>query len=293
MRSHIVLGLLVAMFVVGTTSTALADPWARGERGRQGASAAAGNSGGSASPGEDAGTSSSLRTGGSDGVGVPVSRTIPCDYDLLPPGDPVRPEAGAGQVHVRVQCEGASQPWWALAPDPAIAAAGGGAAPPVVIDPVVLMQEARSQLVLPAPAVGMSPQPPVMQIAQLESWLWIDRSQWVVYSATASAGAVSATVSAVPVRVVWDMGNGDQVVCDGPGTVYEERWADAPHMSDCQYTYRHSSAGQPDESFLVTTTVVWELSWSATGAPGGGPLGPVPMATVTPVRVGELQALIQ
>lgn len=43
----------------------------------------------------------------------------------------------------------------------------------------------------------------------------------------------------------------------------------------------------------MTVTVDWQLSWTAAGAPGGGSLGAVPMSTTQPVRVAEVQALVQ
>ncbi|HSK95149.1 MAG TPA: hypothetical protein VK891_00905 [Euzebyales bacterium] len=124
-------------------------------------------------------------------------------------------------------------------------------------------------------------------------WLWIDADQWEPLRTSATAGPVTSTVTATPTRVTWDMGNGDEVACDGPGRPYHERYAEQPEATDCSYTYRLSSAGQPDEAYRVTATVHWELTWDTSGATGGGSLGSVPMSTTWPARVAQIQALVQ
>jgi hypothetical protein len=167
----------------------------------------------------------------------------------------------------------------------------GGAPASIVADPRVLAERAAAVLNLPAPAMRMSPAHD--QVVQLPSWLWISAEQWEPRRASAAAGPVTSTVTATPVRVTWDMGNGDLVQCDGPGTPYREKYAQQPDTTDCRYTYRHSSAGQPDEAYEVTATVDWELTWAVTGAAGGGTLGSVPMSATRAVRVTEIQALVQ
>lgn len=167
--------------------------------------------------------------------------------------------------------------------------AGGGPAP-VVVHPLELAERAADELVLAEPVVRFNPAGD--QIVRVPSWLWVEGG-WAEQSASASAGPVTSTVIAVPQRVRWSMGNGDQVVCEGPGRPYEPRFAETPEATDCKYTYRNSSAGQSGDAYQVTATVEWSLTWAATGAPGGGDLGVVEMTTAVPVRVSELQALVQ
>lgn len=88
------------------------------------------------------------------------------------------------------------------------------------------------------------------------------------------------------------MGNGDRVVCQGPGTRYDPRVHKAESPSpDCGYVYRDSSYGEPRGVFKVTARAVWQVSWSAVGAPGGGPLGEMTTSSTVPVTVYEIQAL--
>jgi hypothetical protein len=164
------------------------------------------------------------------------------------------------------------------------------ATPSFVVSSATLAQFALADLSLPSPVIGMSPDGD--QITQLASWMWIDRAQWNPRDRTATAGPVSATVTASPVRVEWNMGNGDAVTCDGPGRIYQERFAGQPEATDCRYTYRHSSAGQPGTAYDVTATVVWRARWSGSDG-ASGDLGELTSQTTQPVRVAEVQALVQ
>ena len=184
-------------------------------------------------------------------------------------------------------CPDQGQPVTVTVPTPSDEAPPG----PPPVDPYALALKAASELVLPTPQVRLNPA--ADQIVQLPSWLWLEPGQWVQRSASASAGPVTATVTAVPLWVRWEMGTGDVVLCEGPGRVYEPRFADVPEATDCKYTYRHSSAGQPGDAYSMTVTVEWDLTWIATGAPGRGSLGTVAVPTTLPVRVAELQALVQ
>lgn len=162
-------------------------------------------------------------------------------------------------------------------------------APPV--DPTVLRDEAIDRLALPQPSVAMNPSGD--QVVHVASWLWIDGAIWQPHTESVSAGGVTTTVTASPQRVVWDLGNGDTVVCDGPGVPYDTSRPAGEQSTDCSYTYRHTSAGQPDDAFQVTATVQWQVSWSVTGAPGGGALPALFTSSPVAVPVAEMQALNQ
>lgn len=164
-------------------------------------------------------------------------------------------------------------------------AAPGGPA----VDPEVLAEQAVSQLDVTPPVIELSPKAEINQVTQLATWMWV--TNWAPDSATASVPGVSATVTASPRSVTWDMGNGDQVVCDGPGTPYDfERPAEG-QSSDCSYTYRHSSTTQPGGVYQVSATMSYDVSWSAAGAAGGGSLPAVAQTTTLPVRVIEIQVV--
>jgi hypothetical protein len=154
----------------------------------------------------------------------------------------------------------------------------------VQVDPAVVAQQAVRQLAFGSPTIEMAPPDGDPQLVGVATWLWIDQGAWRTLTATATAGTVTATATASPSKVVWDMGDGNEVTCDGPGTPY--RSSDPNGTTDCSYTW--SEPG----SYQVTATVYWSVTWTAVGAPGGGNLGlhAGPAAQVV-VQVTESQAI--
>jgi hypothetical protein len=86
----------------------------------------------------------------------------------------------------------------------------------------------------------------------------------------------------MPIKVVWNMGDGGQVTCDGPGIPWNN--ADPNGTTDCSYTYK--TAG----SFMATVTVFFGASWSASNGTAGR-LGAVNGQATFPVQVDEIQAV--
>lgn len=164
-------------------------------------------------------------------------------------------------------------------------------AEPPTIDPAVLAQQALDRTPIPTPAIRLNPPQGEEQVVNVPTWMWLDESAWQAVSASASAGAVSVTTTATPATVEWAMGNGDVVVCGGPGTPYDASRPASEQHSDCTYTYRRSSAGQPAGAFTVTVTTTWTVSWTVAGAPGGGSLGIASRTSSSSVRVAEIQAV--
>jgi hypothetical protein len=164
------------------------------------------------------------------------------------------------------------------------------------IDPRDLAWMARSRLPLPLPDFAFSPplrSPDDFLLVQLPTWIWVEN--WANESRTASAGGVTATVTARPVRQVWDFtpNRSDPETeggCPGPGTPYDSSKPPDGQSTQCKFTFRQSSAGEPGAAYEGHLTVIYEVSWTSNiGA--GGSLGTVARTSVVPVRVGEQQAL--
>jgi hypothetical protein len=154
----------------------------------------------------------------------------------------------------------------------------------VQVSPAVVGQEAVKQLAFGSPSIEMAPPDGSPQLVGVATWLWIDPGAWRPLTATANAGTVTATATATPSEVVWDMGDGHTVTCDGPGTPYSASTPNA--ASDCSYTWTEPG------SYQVTATVYWSVTWTAAGAPGGGNLGlQAGPAAEVPVVVTESQAI--
>src|SRR5207248_3268020 len=159
---------------------------------------------------------------------------------------------------------------------------------PPVVAPEVLARQARSTLALPDVAIRVNPAGD--QLVGLPTWLSLDPTSWRPQSATASVPGVSVTATATPTQAVWSMGDGESVVCHGPGTPWASGTDPMAASPDCGYTYRRSSAGAPGGAYAVSVTISWSVTWA-----GAGQGGTIPGLTTTgavPVRVAESQAVI-
>lgn len=185
-----------------------------------------------------------------------------------------------------------------ISSDPTTWAPGAEGEPPApVIDPAVLAGAARSRLTFPAPVPRTSPDLEGGTFAQLPTAFWVEG--WGASSASASAGPVTATVTATPVSQQWTIRDAvrraeDSVVCDGPGAPAVDGQAGA-----CGWTPSHSSAGQQtrggsagEPCFPTTVTVTWDVGWQANVPGAGGPLGQGTSSTDTCLVVAELQAVV-
>ena len=165
------------------------------------------------------------------------------------------------------------------------------------VSPGTLAQRAVNQLRLPAPTVGLNPSP--RALVNLPEWFWVPRSSWATLQQRTQAGPVWAVVTARPSSTTWDPGDGSApFTCAGAGTAYvKSESADAQH-TDCSYTYRRSSADQPqsgpdpnDRFFTVTVTTTWSVTWTGAGGTGGT-LPVMTRSTTFPLAVAERDAVV-
>jgi hypothetical protein len=152
-------------------------------------------------------------------------------------------------------------------------------------DPESAARRALQYTSLPEPAIGMSPPADRGAVVNVPLWLWVNSQAWNPTVATATIDGVTVTTMARPDRVVWNLGNGDEVVCDGPGTPYDPARPEADQHSDCTYLFRQAG------TFTITATLEWHVTWTAVGVAGGGDLGVVRRSASATVAVSEIQAL--
>jgi len=177
--------------------------------------------------------------------------------------------------------------------------AGAGGVPPTAPGTVAaLAVEARSRLTLPLPAPFLRP---LVRFADggsggltgTPTWLWIDPAHWSPTGAPlvreARAGALSAVVSAAPVRMVWRTGDGATVTCRTAGTPLVDARRGPAGSPDCGHTYRRTSAAQPGGRYRMTIGVVWAVTWA--GSDGSrGALAPLVVTTARAYTVREGRA---
>jgi hypothetical protein len=151
---------------------------------------------------------------------------------------------------------------------------------------LAVMARAELDLVLPTPKAN----PPVgsEQLVGIKTWLWVDPSIWQPLTATASVPGISATVTATPYATEWEMGDGETVSCDGPGTPYEPGATD----TDCGHVYSIDSSEQPDSLYAAAVTMFWRINWTATDGTGGD-LGTLARTTPFELLVGQRQAAVR
>lgn len=119
----------------------------------------------------------------------------------------------------------------------------------------------------------------------LPAWMWVEDTEnpraWGPYTATESVDGLEVTATARPLFVTWDVGDGEQVVCEGPGTPYERSFG-KKESPDCGYTYMGMG------NYTVTALTTWGVEWSA-----GGESGVIETTTRSnqAVEIGEFQAL--
>lgn len=156
------------------------------------------------------------------------------------------------------------------------------------VDPAAVAAQALQSVSIPDPVIQTNPSRSSGLYVRVPTWLWIDPGWWRSYSATATAGAVTASVEARPVRVSWTTGDGSTVDCAGPGTAWQSGLPE--EATDCSHAYTSSSDVEPEGTFRLTATVELVVTWTS-NVGVSGELGPIHRSSTEPVRVGEIQAI--
>ncbi|MGH9027227.1 MAG: hypothetical protein ACRDWD_14095 [Acidimicrobiia bacterium] len=154
-----------------------------------------------------------------------------------------------------------------------------------------LAERAAGEVGVAECGIGTAP-PADHVVVRFATWLWLEGCAWAPRSRTAAIPGLSATVTVSPVEVHWEMGDGSVMRCAGPGVRWNPEVPAEAQSTDCSYVYRRSSSDQPEQSYLVTATVGWEVSWSASNGEGGT-LPAVLASSSSAVRVGEVQTIVE
>lgn len=122
-------------------------------------------------------------------------------------------------------------------------------------------------------------------ITQLETFLWVNESQWQPISATASIpGYLTVTITAHPVKMIWSGGESGDISCIPPGVP----WTRGAY-SDCLMTYKSSSA---TNEHTLTLTTTWDISYTCSAYCTNGTLPSIERNNTRPVRVAEIQSIV-
>lgn len=155
-------------------------------------------------------------------------------------------------------------------------------------DPGQLAEQAVAKMNLRAIDIGIVPEDREDRVGVigLPTWMWAedpgDQTTGPI-TETASAGGYAVVATARVVKIVWDMGDGATVTCNGPSTPYEDRYG-KQESPDCGHTYTK------DGTYTVKATSHWEIEWEGMGQSGVIPMG---LSRETSIRMGEAQAVGQ
>ncbi|MEW2471086.1 ATP/GTP-binding protein [Streptomyces sp. NPDC046994] len=156
------------------------------------------------------------------------------------------------------------------------------------VAPAVLAQRAVDSMTLLGPDVA-SPRTTGEYTIGVPMWMWVHQSTTTYgpNTATASAGGITVAATAKVSKIVWSMGDGTSVTCNGPGTPYtsSEGMAQSP---TCGHVYSKTSASAQSGKFPLTATSTWVINWQ-----GGGQAGQLAEVRQTNVQVavGEVQVV--
>lgn len=167
---------------------------------------------------------------------------------------------------------------------------GGPDGPPKpAVAPVVLAQVAVDQMLLKAPAIGITPKPGGKGVVGMPVYMWTAKEPetYGPNTASATAGAVTVTATAKVSKIVWAMGDGTTVTCTTAGTPYRAEYGKKP-SPDCGHRYTLPSSTQRSGKYHVTATSTWTIDWE-----GGGQRGQLTEVrdSAVDVTVAEVQVL--
>jgi hypothetical protein len=122
----------------------------------------------------------------------------------------------------------------------------------------------------------------------LWTWYWTSGSSWRTVDATATTddGSVWATVTASPIGLTFDPGDGSSsVTCPGRGRPWTEKDGNkAPSDGGCGFRYAKVS-----DAVRARVSIRWQVAWVGSGDTGGS-LPLMTTQTISPVfKVMQIQ----
>lgn len=214
-----------------------------------------------------------------------------CYYILESPqpaaGDPAWEghQPGDGAVY-RQRCFGGAIGFLVWRQDPPPGTPGG-------LTPAQLAARAVKALPMRGAEIGISPNPDGAGLVGLPVWMWTEvrPETWGPITATATVPGLSVTAKGQAAMIRWQMGDGQSVTCENPGTPYDKGKHGASESPTCGYGgYSAPSRTESSGRYTVTATTTWHIDWWVVG---GGATGSetVTRESTTSIRIDELQVV--
>jgi hypothetical protein len=161
------------------------------------------------------------------------------------------------------------------------------------VTPQQLAQIAIAELIIPVLEPQTAPPRGRDGLVGLPEWFWFPKGAWGPVSRTVTVGPVWARATAVPVSIVFQPGGGQAgFSCRGPGTAFDPARLLSAQHTDCSYTYKLPSAGQPGNVYAAAVTVLWNVFWVGSGNTGGPVASGRPVNTPLTLAVAAGEALV-
>ncbi|MFF7550802.1 ATP/GTP-binding protein [Streptomyces canus] len=228
------------------------------------------------------------QAGGSSGGSSDSDSNLKCGYTKMEPKPPAEHPAWKGKDPAKYDMYFMSCSDGGLNNPDGFIIVPEGQPPVPQVDPQVLAQRAVDSMTLLGPDIA-SPRAAGKYTVGVPMWMWVNQSATTYgpNTASASAGGITVAATAKVSKIVWSMGDGSSVTCNGPGTPYtsSEGMAQSP---TCGHVYSKTSAGAQGAKFPVTATSTWTINWQ-----GGGQAGQLTEVRQTNVQVavGEVQVV--
>ena len=164
----------------------------------------------------------------------------------------------------------------------------GGQAPAALIDGGTLARAAWDAVTIPQPGVETNPKlgDSGATLVGIDTWVWATEDTPAKVTATATAGPVTATVTAVSDGLRLSAPDSEPN-CHGFGTAWSEGAAEG--SSDCTIEFTRSSA-HLGGSTPLDVSVGYSVSYTATDG-ATGDLGAVTTTSTTSLPVAEIQTI--
>ncbi|WP_406368399.1 ATP/GTP-binding protein [Streptomyces sp. NBC_00647] len=158
------------------------------------------------------------------------------------------------------------------------------------VDPAVVAQQAVAKMKLAGPEIA-SPRAAGTYIVGVPMWMWVHKgpTTYGPNTASATAGGVTVTATAKVTKIVWRMGDGSTVTCNGPGTRYTAFYGKQASPT-CGHTYSRTSADQKGGKYPVAATATWAVDWQVNGGGGTGQFTEARQSQAQ-VAIGEVQVV--
>ena len=130
------------------------------------------------------------------------------------------------------------------------------------VDPRQVVDEAAKAMPLELARAQVAPGPDWHTYIHLDNWFWVPPGQWHPVTTQVTAGPITVSAIAKPLRVEWDLDT-DTLTCADAGRPWVKGMTDAAKTT-CSYAYETLEDPRGDVH-PVSAHIVYEITWTCAG----------------------------